>query len=38
MDHAMMAARADVFSLSVTETVLIWLEVIAKNDKMSGII
>jgi hypothetical protein len=26
------------FFLSVTETVLIWLEVIAKNDKMSGII
>jgi hypothetical protein len=31
-------ARADVFSLCVTETVFIWLEVIAKNDKMSGIL
>jgi hypothetical protein len=33
----MMATRADVFSLSVTEIVLIWLEVIATNKKMSGI-
>jgi hypothetical protein len=31
----MMCARAGIFSLCVTETVLIWLEVIAKNDKMS---
>jgi hypothetical protein len=33
----MSCARADVISLCVTDTVLICLEVIVKNDKMSGI-
>ena len=31
-----MCARVDVFFLCVTETVLIWLEVNAKNDKISA--